>query len=155
MIPEFGPAWRTRRGGLADAPGLAILLVAILLTAGTTLSQLGTGGPPFPSPPTPQMADRSVPETETPMAAPAAGNELRGKPGSAEPRTPARVNVNTANAEALQALPGIGPALAERIVADREANGPFQTPEDLLRVPGIGSKRWERIRPLVQLTEEP
>jgi competence protein ComEA len=65
------------------------------------------------------------------------------------------LNINAASAEALQSLPGIGPALAARIVADREARGPFRTPEDLLRVPGIGPKRWEQIRPLVRLAEEP
>ena len=42
---------------------------------------------------------------------------------------------------ALQALPGVGPALARRIVAHREAHGPFRRPADLLRVPGIGAKR--------------
>ena len=65
------------------------------------------------------------------------------------------LNLNAADAEALQGLPGIGSTLAERIVAHREAQGPFQTAEDLLRVPGIGPKRWGRIRPLVQVTEGP
>jgi competence protein ComEA len=48
------------------------------------------------------------------------------------------VNVNAADAAALEALPGIGPVLAERIVADRAANGPFGSIEDLDRVSGIG-----------------
>lgn len=55
----------------------------------------------------------------------------------------------------MQTLPGLGPVLAERIVADREARGPFRTAEDLLRVPGIGPKRLERIRASVRLTGEP
>ena len=97
--------------------------------------------------------------------------------GRAFPRTPARksaasrrpasipaptklslvgpLDLNTADAAALQALPGVGPTLAERIVADRDAHGPFRAPEDLLRVPGIGPKRWERIRPLVRAPEGP
>ncbi len=148
MILGSGRACRTRRGGPTDAPGLAILLVAMLLAAGTALSQLETGLPPFPPPPAPQMADGSVPEAETSVPGRATGHEV------GEPRLPSPLNVNTANAEALQALPGIGPALAERIVADREAHGLFRTPEDLQRVPGIGPKRWERIRSLVRLTEE-
>jgi competence protein ComEA len=48
------------------------------------------------------------------------------------------INVNRADAAALDQLPGIGPVLAERIVADRAENGPFARVEDLERVPGIG-----------------
>lgn len=149
MIPDSGPAWRGLANGPRDAHGLAVLLVAILLAAGTALPQLEGGGTAFPSPPSPQTVDRSTPETETSVAVRRAGHEGR------EPRVPPPLNVNTADVEALRALPGIGPGLAERIVADRQARGLFRTPEDLLRVPGIGPKRWERIRPLVRLTEEP
>ena len=59
------------------------------------------------------------------------------------------VDINTADEETLQQLPGIGPALAERIVADRDANGPFATVEDLTRVSGIGEKTLEELRPYV------
>ena len=51
---------------------------------------------------------------------------------------PSLVNINTATAEQLQSLPGIGAVHARNIVADREANGPFRIPEDLMRVSGIG-----------------
>lgn len=51
---------------------------------------------------------------------------------------PDSVNINTATAEQLQALPGIGATRAQDIVADRQANGPFRIPEDLMRVSGIG-----------------
>ena len=51
---------------------------------------------------------------------------------------PDKVNINTASAEELDALPGIGAQRAADIIADREANGPFRIPEDLTRVPGIG-----------------
>ncbi len=60
-----------------------------------------------------------------------------------------RVAVNRVGAAELQALPGIGPALAERIVADRALHGAFDVPEDLLRVPGIGPSTLEAILPLV------
>ena len=51
------------------------------------------------------------------------------------------VNINTADAAKLAAeLNGVGPALAEAIVADRQANGTFATPEALMRVKGIGAR---------------
>ncbi|HWQ15869.1 MAG TPA: ComEA family DNA-binding protein [Roseiflexaceae bacterium] len=59
------------------------------------------------------------------------------------------VNINTAGPAELDALPGIGPALAERIIAHREANGPFQAVEDLRAVKGIGASLFARIAPLV------
>ncbi len=58
------------------------------------------------------------------------------------------VNLNQATSAQLQTLPGIGPALAERIVAARDQQ-PFLSVEDLLRVPGIGDKRLEAVRALV------
>ena len=59
------------------------------------------------------------------------------------------VRVNQAGPDELQRLPGIGPVLAERIVAYRQRNGPFTSVEDLLGVSGIGPKLLERIRPYV------
>lgn len=53
-----------------------------------------------------------------------------------------KVNINTATAEQLDSLPGIGASTAAKIVADREANGPFSTTEDLKRVSGIGDKKF-------------
>ncbi len=50
------------------------------------------------------------------------------------------VDVNAATAEELQALNGVGPALARAIVSEREANGPFDYPEDLTMVKGVGAK---------------
>ena len=64
------------------------------------------------------------------------------------------VNVNTADLEALTALPGIGAVRAERIIAFREANGPFQSTADLLAVEGIGPGILERIRDLICLEDD-
>lgn len=60
-----------------------------------------------------------------------------------------RVRVNSASASDLEDLPGVGPVLAQRIVAHREANGPFQTVEGLLDVPGIGEAKLAAIRDVV------
>ncbi|MGQ9780309.1 MAG: helix-hairpin-helix domain-containing protein, partial [Bacillota bacterium] len=57
------------------------------------------------------------------------------------------LNVNRASAAELEAVPGIGPTLAARIVAYRGANGPFASLEDLLNVEGIGEKTLARLRP--------
>lgn len=56
------------------------------------------------------------------------------------------VNINTASAEELDALEGIGESTAQKIIADREANGPFTTIEDLMRVSGIGEKKFEALK---------
>lgn len=59
------------------------------------------------------------------------------------------VNINTASLEELDALPGVGPSTAQAILDDREKNGPFSSPEDLMRVSGIGEKKFEKIRDLI------
>jgi competence protein ComEA len=59
------------------------------------------------------------------------------------------VNINTAPASELERLPGIGPALALKIIEFREANGLFQIPEDLLNVSGIGPSKMEEISPWI------
>ena len=59
------------------------------------------------------------------------------------------VNINTATEEELIAVEGIGPALARRIIAYREENGPFQTIDELDNVKGIGPSLIENIRYLV------
>jgi competence protein ComEA len=60
-----------------------------------------------------------------------------------------KVNLNTASVAQLDALPGVGPSTAQKIVADRTENGPFRTAEDLMRVPGIGPKKFDSLKDLV------
>lgn len=55
------------------------------------------------------------------------------------------VDVNTAGLEELVTLPGIGESLAQRVLDYRAENGPFETPEDLLKVSGIGEKKLEEL----------
>ena len=59
------------------------------------------------------------------------------------------VNINTATAEELEALPGIGPVLAQRILEYREASGSFRAVEELTKVEGLGTKTLEEIWDLI------
>jgi competence protein ComEA len=64
---------------------------------------------------------------------------------------PGKVNLNTADAAALETLPRVGPAMAQRIIAWREANGRFAAVEDLLNVTGVGEKTFDSLRELVTI----
>lgn len=100
-----------------------------------------------------------------PGSAPAAGigtagtdRDGAGRPSKPpEPSEPAEpsgqllVPVNTAPASELQKLPGIGPKLAEAIIAYRKQSGPFTSVEQLLEVKGIGPAKLGRMRPFVEL----
>ena len=81
----------------------------------------------------------------TPLASPDPRERNPAPQGSAGPA----LNVNHATAVELEGLPGIGPALARRIVADREAQGPFATTAALDRVPGIGPALLTRLGGLI------
>ena len=59
------------------------------------------------------------------------------------------VNINTADADTLAALPGIGQVLAKRILAYRQQNGPFRAVEEITNVEGIGEKKAEAILELI------
>lgn len=62
-----------------------------------------------------------------------------------------QVNINTAGAAELQTLQGIGEVLARRIIDYRLENGPFCSKEELLKVKGIGEKKYDKIKDSVQL----
>lgn len=89
-------------------------------------------------------APEALEEPEAPEAPeePAAPEETETEPeGMAS-----RVNLNTADAAALESLPGIGPALAQRIIDYRMANGPFQTTAEIQDVRGIGAGIYAKIK---------
>ena len=69
--------------------------------------------------------------------------------GAAPEQASGPVNLNTAGVEELDALPGVGEATARAIIEDRERNGPFSSPEDLMRVSGIGEKKFEKLEAMV------
>jgi competence protein ComEA len=80
------------------------------------------------------------------LAVPAVGEVVASAPGIV---ADGRVDLNTADAAALDTLPRIGPAMAQRIIEWRESNGPISSVDDLLAVSGIGTKTVEALRPLV------
>lgn len=84
----------------------------------------------------------------SPAAPPRGGTPPAASPPPS-PGTPALVNVNTADAATLETLPGVGPVIAQRIIQDREQNGPFASVDELVRVSGIGDKTLESLRPYV------
>ena len=61
------------------------------------------------------------------------------------------VAVNSADADELDTLPGVGEVIAQRIIEEREKNGPFYYPEDLMNVKGIGEKTLEKLLSHIRL----
>ena len=72
-------------------------------------------------------------------------------PIDSTPTEPLVVNINTADVQALEALPGIGPTLAQRIVDYREEYGPFEAPESLINVKGIGESKMADLLDLITI----
>lgn len=114
--------------------GLLILTALFLLTVGAVLYAAG---------PKPSSADYTVTTERT----------AQGVTPAVEPEEErGRINLNTATAEELQTLPGIGEVLAARIVEHREQNGPFTCPEELMTVKGIGESLFDTLQD--QITTE-
>ena len=74
-------------------------------------------------------------------------------PGVEDTRQAQKIDINRAESWLLEALPGIGSVLAGRIVGYRELNGPFQNINELTRVEGISVSLYEKIKPLITVTE--
>jgi competence ComEA-like helix-hairpin-helix protein len=91
----------------------------------------------------PEWREIAVTEVTEPGVPKTAGTAKR-KPGGT-----VSINVNTAPADSLTRVPGIGPVTAGRIITYRNLNGPFQAAESLMQVKGIGPKTYERIKPYI------
>ena len=81
----------------------------------------------------------------TPSASSGASGKTEKDAAKSSPRFP--VNINTASRNELDALPGIGEVLAQRIIDYRRANGAFSSVDELLNVKGIGEKTLDKLRP--------
>lgn len=91
-------------------------------------------------------SEDEVTEGAAPPGAASAGGAGGGASGGGN-----AVDINTADAATLETLPGVGPSTAAKIVADREANGPFASVDDLQRVAGIGPKKLESLRDMASV----
>jgi len=133
---------------VADAVAAAGGLMANAAQAGVNLARVVADGEQIAIPTADEVARGVV--TGAPSGAPGGGvggAAPSGSTGAVGGST--QVNINTADATALDTLPGVGPSTAAKIVADREANGPFSSADDLGRVAGIGPKKLEELKPRV------
>lgn len=92
----------------------------------------------------------TVPE-KSPQGTAAQGAAGGAQVGAAKSLPEGMVNINTADEKELDKLPGIGPAMAKRIVEYRMENGAFQAPEEIKRVKGIGDAKYEKMKDKIAL----
>lgn len=108
-------------GGLRPGAALDALNLAAVVSDGQQITVPGPGGP----------------------------DPARASAGPAGAPDDGMVHLNSATATELESLPGVGPVLAERIVAHRDDNGAYERVEDLLEVSGIGEAKLDSMRDLV------
>lgn len=143
-------AWRSPAPPLADREALAQQLSAVdsLIASGGRRRGTSQGTTKGAAAQTTVGAGASRSARPSPVATAGAS---KAPPGLA----PASIDVDVAPAAELDRLPGIGPALAGRIVADREANGPFGSVQALQRVRGVGPALADRVAPYVTFSRSP
>ena len=92
----------------------------------------------------------TVPE-KSPQGTAVQGAAGGAQAGAAKSLPEGMVNINTADEKELDKLPGIGPAMAKRIIEYRTENGAFQSPEEIKRVKGIGDAKYEKMKDKIAL----
>lgn len=102
---------------------------------------------------TPAPEQAAEPVAPPPAAAPSAAPTTAAHNGHASETSSRPLNINTATAEQLAALPGIGPKLAERIIAYRTQKGGFVSVDDLDAVSGIGAHLIDSLRPYIAVSD--
>ncbi|MGP1574550.1 helix-hairpin-helix domain-containing protein [Selenomonas sp.] len=90
-------------------------------------------------------------QVTVPEKAPVAAQGAPTASGAARSLPDGMVNINTADEKELDKLPGIGPAMAKRIIEYRTENGAFQSPEEIKRVKGIGDAKYEKMKDKIVL----
>ncbi len=149
-------------GGFLGLIGVLGLGKTLLLDPPTTHAEQPAHVAPMPfeevtlDPAAQSTASEPVaPTTIQPLISPSQRTEQADAPNDPPPSAPEPssvqklIQVNTASAAELELLPRIGPVMAQRIIEDRAANGPYRDADDLQRVRGIGPKTAEKHKPLV------
>ncbi len=124
-------------GGLVESADTSAINLAEVLVDGAKVHIPSKGEEPKP------QGSAQVIEGSSSTASSGSGGKSLSASGSPEN---ALINLNSATIEELQTLPGVGEATAKAIVEDREAHGPYASPEDLMRVSGIGEKKFAKLQ---------
>lgn len=135
-----------RRAPFTSSRAAAVLALGLAVAALGHAARREVSRDDAPAPPAGRAPDAGVPAVVD--ARPDAG--VPESDAARDLRLGRPMDVNRASASDLELLPRIGPALAARIVESRRTHGPFERPEDLARVRGIGPRTIERLRPFVR-----
>ncbi len=154
-IKEASPQMMVHVDGAVKSPGLYALQMAnprvndAIQIAGGLTEEANSQGINLASPVEdgqkiyiPKKGEEPPPEIPQPEQNKATSN----KPTNTKRDKKTVVDINRATVEELTKLQGVGEGLAQRIVADRQKNGPFKTTEDLMRVSGIGQKKFNQLK---------
>lgn len=148
-LPKVGPALAQRIVEWRQSHGAFRTMADLDAVPGVGPALLRDAGPHLALAPAPEGAAK---ERSSQTAASVADWDRSPPNVTAGPPAASVLDVNRATAGELAGLPGIGPALARRVVEWRGQHGPFATVDDLEKVPGIGPATVERLRPRVRVT---